>query len=162
MLIYCQWTRWVCSGRSLQRSSTRRCSYVLFWCYLSFHRLGSIVKFSGNFTTLNISHIVLVLLFNRRILLFGTGTIWLHCCQILNFIVPCAWSQATCFPQWSHGFQYLPAWCPVLYATKRHPTRCLRSSKLVQTGPCILTSLNIHLLCLLPDAQYGHVCHLLT
>ena len=59
---------------------------------------------------------------------------------ILSFIILCAWFQSTCIPCRSHGFPSLPVWHP-LYATKQQLTRCFRSSKPIQTDPCMLMSL---------------------
>jgi len=40
VLIYWQWGRWVFSGQSLLRSSTRNCSYVFYSCFPSFRQQG--------------------------------------------------------------------------------------------------------------------------
>ena len=45
----------------------------------------------------------------------------------------------------------------LLYVVKRQLTICLKSSKPIQIGLCMLMSLSIHLHGLHLDTQYGHV-----
>jgi len=79
-----------------------------------------------------------------------------------NFIVQCAWFQSACNPHDSHGCQCSAMLHLLLYAVKRQPKICFRSSKSIQIGLCMLMSLSIHLHGLHLDAQYGQTWHLLT
>ena len=79
-----------------------------------------------------------------------------------NFIVQCAWFQAICNLRSFRGCQCLAMLHLLLYVVKQQVTICFKSSKPIQTGLCMLTSLSIHLHGLHLDAQYGQTWHLST